>query len=118
MLNYGNTCGIIDYGIDSFEDNCREEIKDLLQDIFPYLDNEEVEHVLEDKVKKICSYFEEYAEVVRDTNIEMREAADEQIEDLEIRVSELEDNVNDLEDEIDEKDSSIEKLENQNQLEL
>lgn len=108
QLDYPNTCPIIDKAICEVTDSVREAVIALVGRLFPILDElpYELEKMAHDTIDDLMQDIERQFEVVRNTNEDMRCAADEQLsslcDDLYNLESEIQDVVEGLHGEIDE----------------
>jgi chromosome segregation ATPase len=95
------TCPKIDRMINDLQGDLEDMIYDILHEASPMIPHEELQKIAKEySVKYYSSTFEDLIEKVRDTNIDMRKEANDQIEKHEKRIEELEENVEELEDEI------------------
>lgn len=107
-FEYGYTCQYVDRGIDGIKEDLEchlDTIVNELNDMFYDVNNgKNRDEYIATWVKSIYSDMESNFEGVRESNCDMREAADEQ-------VSNLEDEIEDLKSELEERNKEIEDLE-------
>ena len=85
-LDYSNTCPIIDQALEDYHANITSSIKEYLTTRVP---DTELWEDYECLSQDMYTDFEQEAETLRSTNVDMREAADKQLEELEDEIAEL-----------------------------
>lgn len=103
-FDYDNTCPIIDENIKDFKFTLEDGLIDMLDECCPLLVNKQKTDFIQDFITSIFNNVETCFEGTRNSNIDMREEA-------EIQINELEGVINDQENEIYEKNDKITELE-------
>lgn len=90
-LDFHNTCPDVDRGISLMEDTLNSLIYDLVQELNPkFADTDVAEGFISDTVKYFSQELEPIYENVRQSNVDIRKAADYQIDNLCDRIDDLE----------------------------
>lgn len=100
-FDFPYTCPRIDKAIDSCKDTLEICLSGYIKDLFPYVPSAEVVLISIDWSKQIYDAISDCFESVRQTNEEMRDEANRQIEDLEDEISNLKYEVKSLESRLD-----------------
>lgn len=98
-FDYRHTCPIIDKAIDSAKEEIESAIDNMLDEACPLFDGKAKREYVIDQSNALYSSLEHLFESVRDSNVDMRDAADEQITELENKIAELEARIEELEKE-------------------
>jgi len=114
-LNFYQTCPTIDQGIAECKDIIENYLDDMINDINPELYSAEKgkqkNNIVESFKDMIYNDIEHIFESVRETNVQMREVADEQIRNLEYEVEEMSSELDDLKIEHEQAEKQILNLE-------
>jgi len=114
-LNFYQTCPTIDQGIAECKDIIENYLDDMVNDINPEFYSDEKgknkNNVVESFKDMIYNDIEHIFESVRETNVQMREVADEQIRNLEYEVEEMSSELEDLKIQHEEAEKQILNLE-------
>jgi len=114
-LNFYQTCPTIDQGIAECKDIIENYLDDMINDINPELYSAEKgkqkNNIVESFKDMIYNDIEHIFESVRETNVQMREVADEQIRNLEYEVEEISNELEDLKIEHEQAEKQIINLE-------
>lgn len=108
----GWTCGEIDRNIDTIKGELYNSLRDLIEEFNPMIPQNVIDNYAKDYADKI--YDEDLAyfiENIRNTNIDLRKSAEQEIESLERTVSDLEREVEDLKEELQAKIDELTALE-------
>jgi len=89
LFNYPATCPKIDKAIDSARGEIKYFIKNLLSDACGLLSNEQRELLAKDYSDKLYSYLEAIFEETRQSNSDMREEAEAQVEQIQQELDSL-----------------------------
>lgn len=90
-LDFHNTCPDVDRGISLMEDTLDSLIYDLVQDLSPkFADTDAAAGFISDTVKYFSQQLEPIYENVRQSNVDIRKAADYQIDELCDKIDDLE----------------------------
>lgn len=95
-LDFGHTCPDIDRGIESFKDDLKMYLSEILDDACPLLEGDVKGDFIKGYIDSIYAEFEGNFENVRKTNEEIRSEADRQIDDLQDEVGELKSEIEEL----------------------
>jgi len=110
-LNFYQTCPTIDQGIAECKDIIEKYLDDLVNDVNPEFYSAEKgkdkNKIVESVRDMLYNDIEHIFESVRETNVKMREVADEQIRELEYEVEELSCELEDLKIEHEEAEKRI-----------
>lgn len=98
-FDYGNTCPKIDDAIREAQDQMESFIDDVLSDACGLLPDKTRRELATDYAKDLYRRIEDAFENVRSANVDMRDAADKQIEDLKDEIESLEARIEQLEKE-------------------
>lgn len=101
-FDYPYTCPTIDRHIKDAKDNIQSILDSLISDICPMIPTEVREQIAQDHANKMYGDLEDIFEGVRDTNHQMRRAAEHQVSELESEVSDLLMQVTDLQTQLSE----------------
>jgi chromosome segregation ATPase len=113
-FDFNWTCPQIDRMIDEIQGDLEDMICDILQEASPLIPDTEVRKIAKEYAKKYyLSTYEDLIEKIRETNVNMRKEANDQIESHERSVEALEEQVGDLENEIFDLKKEIENLEDE-----
>tara|TARA_R110002153_G_scaffold162052_1_gene314510 strand:+ start:19276 stop:19650 length:375 start_codon:yes stop_codon:yes gene_type:complete len=114
-LNFYQTCPTIDQGIAECKDIIENYLDDMVNDINPEFYSDEKgknkNNVVESFKDMIYNDIEHIFESVRETNVQMREVADEQIRNLEYEVEEMSSELEDLKIQYEQAEKQILNLE-------
>jgi hypothetical protein len=100
-FDFNWTCPQIDRMIDEIQESLEDTICDILHKSSPLIPDAEVRKIAEEYAKKYyLSIYKDLIEKIRDTNIDMRKEANDQIERHERSIEDLEEKVEELKDEI------------------
>lgn len=89
-LDYNNTCPTIDRGISDMEDNLDTMVYNLVQELSPlFCDTDAGRQFIKDTVKYFTQQIEPIFENVRQSNEDMRKAAEYQINELVDEIDDL-----------------------------
>jgi len=101
-LDYSHTCSDIDREKDSAKEVIHQEISYIITDEMPLPEDHDFDETwINNKVDEIWDRVDSCFEVCRETNVDMRKAADDQISDLESEIDDLKEQVNALQSIID-----------------
>jgi hypothetical protein len=100
-FDFAHTCPKIDRAIDQCKDNIEYSLIPIIQSICEHIPDEKAEELAKKYAKDIYEVVADCFESVRQTNEEMRDAANAQISDLEERIEFLEYDIKSLENRID-----------------
>ena len=112
-FDYSWTCPDIDREIGNAKDCIQEFIVDLLEEACPLLSKKDKEEYATDYTNVLYERLESCFETVRETNVNIREAAEEQISDLEDDMANIEAEIKEKEDEIIHLQDEISSLEDE-----
>lgn len=101
-FEYPYTCPVIDGGLTGVKSDLKHFFESFLEEACPLLPSGCNYSIALDKAEEVMAIIEPFFEKVRSTNTDMRDAADDQISDLESEVESLESEIEDLKAEIDE----------------
>jgi predicted RNase H-like nuclease (RuvC/YqgF family) len=114
---YKHTCPDIDKGLNQFRKDLESRLEDLINECCPLLDGRPLIDLIERHVDAIHSDFSVNFENVRETNEDMREEAESQINNLEIEITDIkeesESQINDLETKIKDLEAEVYMLESE-----
>lgn len=96
-FDYANTCPAIDNAIDKASDEIKSHIDNMLDEVCPLFTGYSKLEYVECEAKTLYKALEDVFEETRSTNVDMRRAAEKQIEALESEVSDLQARVTQLE---------------------
>lgn len=98
-FDYRHTCPIIDKAIASAKQEIESAIDSMLDEACPLFQGQAKREYVVDQGNAMYSALEHLFESVRDSNVDMRDAADDQITTLEEKIAELEARIEELEKE-------------------
>lgn len=109
-FSYRYTCPIIDDNINEFRDTVEDFLKDVIHQCSPLVSDIDLDKKAEEYEEDLYNMVEKYFENLRACNSDMRDEADEQIENVENEVEEKEEQIRDLDDRIEELEKEVEEL--------
>ncbi len=95
-FDFPYTCPKVDKAIGEAKSNIQSDLDDILSDACGLLPARERGDLAQQYTEKIYKNIEDCFEAVRDTNCDMRDAAESQIRSLESKVSDLEFDIENL----------------------
>jgi predicted nuclease with TOPRIM domain len=99
-LDFRYTCPEIDENKASFEEDIEVHLSNMLDECNPLLEGEQKKSFVKHYMNSIYTCLESAFEQVRQTNIDMRGKAEEQLEDAEYKIEQLNDEVSHLNEEV------------------
>jgi vacuolar-type H+-ATPase subunit I/STV1 len=100
-FDYSYTCPKIDKEINSVKSTIGSFLKDYIERLCPLMSSSTVLELSNDWTEELYESLESAFETVRETNSDIRAAAENQIDKLEERISEMEDEIEALEEKLD-----------------
>jgi polyhydroxyalkanoate synthesis regulator phasin len=89
-FDFGNTCPIIDKAIKGAQKEIESFVDELLMEASPLLPDKDRKELASKYALHLYRDIEDYFEMTRKSNEEMRDAADKQISDLKDEIADLE----------------------------
>lgn len=108
-FNYPHTCPEIDRGISDAKDSIGRELVSIVQYLKSEFDVTIDDTQVDDWIENIYTQVEGAFEAVRDSNVDIRSAAEERIDELLNEIGDLENEIDNLRDEISDLSCKIEK---------
>lgn len=99
-FDYQWTCPIIDKNIDNARDIIKDFLESTIEEFCPMINRNDLYKFSKQYADMLFSNLESCFESTRESNQDMRKAADLQISDLESEIADLKDQIADLEDKI------------------
>lgn len=109
-FDYPYTCHIIDREIDNFKESVEETLKELIEDICPYIDSSKNLELSKYWSDEIFSKVEDCFEKTRSSNSDLRDYATKQVDELIDKITELEDEIKYSNDTIIDQEDTIQNL--------
>ena len=100
QFDYPHTCPKIDKAISSAKHTIQSYLKDYINDLCPYIPDEKVIELSNDWGEQIYNDISDCFEATRETNEDMRKAADYQIDTLVGEISDLNEQIKEYERQI------------------
>lgn len=99
-FNYPHTCPKIDKSIGCIKDRIDNKIDSIIEQLCPLISVEDKRRLTNDWTFELYESIEDLIEDIRDTNVDMRNSAEDQIVQLENEVDDLKLTLIDLENEL------------------
>ena len=112
-FDFAHTCPKIDKAIGECKDTLKECLASYIESICPYISKDTINSLSMEWSREMYHSISHCFESVRETNEEMRDAANDQISNLQGEIEELNSQIKDLEDRADELDYEIRDLKSQ-----
>lgn len=122
ILDYTNTCPLIDGDVSRIKSEIKDKLHDIIAEVSPMFDGEKLDAYINQATEELYDNFSEEIESVRNTNVDMREAANAQLTDLELdwdlQINQKQDDLDAAEQDVDRLTSELSEKEDELEAEV